>query len=149
MFAAVYPETVSLAIIASPLWRQRASGDNSEQREFLADASRRLGTSATEDGPGHQAIIHWMLYDSHHPPSRPDKTFPDTRGHNSKRPAKPNSVSRRRTNRSAAWFNTQPLQRDPLPQTSDARHQAGMGTGNAGHQGHSHCQRLNHKFRPG
>lgn len=105
VFAAVYPEAVSLAaIIASPLWRQRASGDSTQKREFLVEASRCLGISATEDEPGHQAIVHWMLYDSHHPPSHPNKTFPDTRNHNAIRHAKPNSLSRERTNRSAAWF---------------------------------------------
>jgi TniQ len=105
LFAAVYPEAVSLAaIIASPLWRQRASGDTTGRREFLAEAARRLGGSADEHAPGNQAIGHWMLYDSHHPPSRPDKTFPDTRDHGAMRRAQPSPLSQERTIRSAGWF---------------------------------------------
>lgn len=105
VFAAVYPEAVSLAaIIASPRWRQRACGDTAQRREFLVEASRRLSGSAAEDDPGNQAIIHWMLFDSHHPPSRPDKTFPDTRDHGAMRHTQPSPLSRQRTSRSAGWF---------------------------------------------
>ncbi|GFG66364.1 hypothetical protein MKUB_38540 [Mycobacterium kubicae] len=105
LFAAVYPEAVSLAaIIASPVWRQRASGDTNQRREFLAEACRRVGISADEHNPGNHAIAHWMLYDSHHPPSRPDKTFPVTRDHGAMRHAQPSPLSRQRTSRSAAWF---------------------------------------------
>lgn len=106
LFAAVYPEAVSLAaIIASPLWRQRAHCDATERREFLTEATQRLGGSADEHDPGNQAIVHWMLYDSHHPPSRPDKTFPDTRAHRAMRRTRPSPLSRQRTDRSAGWFN--------------------------------------------
>lgn len=105
LFAAVYPEAVSLAaIIASPFWRQRAHSDATGRREFLAEAARRLGGSADEQDPGNQAIGHWMLYDSHHPPSRPDKTFPDTRDHGAMRRTQPSPLSQQRTSRSAGWF---------------------------------------------
>ncbi|WP_204903185.1 TniQ family protein [Mycobacterium kansasii] len=105
LFAAVYPEAVSLAaIIASPLWRQRASGDAAGRREFLAEAARRLGGAADEHDPGNQASIHWMLYDSHHPPSRPKKTLPDTRDHGAMRRPRPSPLSQQRTDRSADWF---------------------------------------------
>lgn len=105
LFAAVYPEAVSLAvIIASPRWRQRAHGDTAQRREFLAEASRRVGGSTNQDDPGNQAIAHWMLYDSHRPPSRPDKTFPETRDHGAMRRAQPSPLSRQRTSRSAGWF---------------------------------------------
>jgi hypothetical protein len=105
VFAAVYPEAVSLAaIIASPIWRQRASGDTTQRREFLAEACRRVGGSADEHDPANQAITHWMLYDSHRPPSRPDKTFPDTRYLSAMRHAQPSPLSQQRTNRSAGWF---------------------------------------------
>jgi hypothetical protein len=71
---------------------------------FAARPSRRLGGSADEHDPGHRAIAHWMLYDSHHPPSRPDKTFPDTRDHGAMRRTQPSPLSLQRTNRSAGWF---------------------------------------------
>ena len=44
LFAAVYPEAISLAeLIASPPWRQLAHGDTAQQRVFLTEACRRLG----------------------------------------------------------------------------------------------------------
>jgi hypothetical protein len=105
LFAAIYPEAAGLAaMIASPIWRHRARGDTSQQGEFLAEACRRIGVSAEENDPGHQAIIHWMRYDSHHPPSRPDKTFPQTRDHGAMRHAQPSSQTQLRTLRSASWF---------------------------------------------
>lgn len=105
LFAAVYPEAVSLAeIIASPRWRKRASGEANGRWEFLTEAARRLGGSADENDPGNQAIGHWMLYDSHQPPSRPVKTFPDTRDHGAMRRLQPSAVSQQRTSRSAGWF---------------------------------------------
>ncbi|MGE2818040.1 hypothetical protein ACQI5H_23285 [Mycobacterium heidelbergense] len=105
MFAAGYPEAVSLAaLIASPQWRQRASGDSAQRREFLAEACRRLGRACDDNDPGNQAIMHWMRYDSHHPPSKPDKTFPQTREHGATRSLLPSPLSVARTGRSADWF---------------------------------------------
>ena len=105
LFAAVYPEAVSLAaLIASPAWRQLASGDTKQQRTFLAEACRRVGRSADENDHSNNAIRHWMIFDSHHLPSRPDKSFPDTRDHGATRHTKPSPASHERTLRSAQWF---------------------------------------------
>lgn len=105
VFAAVYPEAVKLAaIIASPVWRQLAGGDGIQQREFMTEACRRVGIRDSLDEIGHQAIRHWMCYDSHHPPSRPEKTFPDTKEHGAMRPFRPRRLSYERTERGAAWF---------------------------------------------
>lgn len=105
LFAAVYPEAVSLAVlVASPAWRQLASGDTRQQRTFLSEACRRLGRNADEDDHDNDVIRHWMIFDSHHPPSRPDKTFPDTRDHGATRHTKPSPASHDRTRRSAYWF---------------------------------------------
>lgn len=38
-----------------------------------------------------------MRFDSHHPPSRPDKTFSQTRDHGAMRHTSPSSLSRQRT----------------------------------------------------
>ena len=44
LFAAVYPEAVSLAgLIASPTWRHRAAGDADQQQQFITEVGRRLG----------------------------------------------------------------------------------------------------------
>lgn len=105
LFAAVYPEAVSLAaLIASPAWRQLASGDTKQQRTFLAEACRRVGRSGDENDHSNNAIRHWMIFDSHHPPSRPDKSFPDTRDHGATGHTKPSPASHERTLRSAQWF---------------------------------------------
>ena len=106
LFAAVYPEAVSLAeLVASPAWRQRAHADTKKQRVFLAEACRRLGRGVPDlDDDRADAIRHWMIFDSHRPPSPPDKTFPETREYRATRPANPNSASRERTEREARWF---------------------------------------------
>lgn len=106
LFAAVYPEAVSLAeLITDPAWRQRASGDTAGQRMFLTEACHRLGRAVPDlDNKRADAIRHWMIFDSHRPSSRPDKTFPETRECGATRPANPNSASRERTQREARWF---------------------------------------------
>jgi hypothetical protein len=105
VFAAVYPEAVSLAaLIAAPVWRRHASGDSAQRQAFLGQACRRLGRTCDENDPGNQAIVHWMRYDSHHRPSGPEKTFPQTRDHGAMRHTPPSPLSRQRTSRSAGWF---------------------------------------------
>ncbi|MDP7707488.1 MULTISPECIES: TniQ family protein [Mycobacterium] len=106
LFAAVYPEAVSFAaLIASPTWRHLAHGDTDEQRVFLSESCRRVGRVVPDPGSERaDAIRHWMIFDSHRPPSRPDKTFPETREYAASRPAKPNNASLARTQRGARWF---------------------------------------------
>ena len=67
-------------LIASPAWRHLAAGDADQQRQFTTEVGRRLGRPH-HPGDGGDAIAHWMKYDSWRPPSRPQKTFPDTRQH--------------------------------------------------------------------
>jgi hypothetical protein len=106
LYATVYPEAVSLAgLIAASRWRQLASGEAGQQRQFLAEACRRVGRTPDDDH-GIDVIRHWMIFDSHHPPSRPEKTFPQTRDHGATRTLDPNPASLERTRRSAAWFAT-------------------------------------------
>jgi hypothetical protein len=45
-----------------------------------------------------------MMFDCWRPPSRPDRTFPDTRHHGAIHPPKVSANSRDRHNRSAQWF---------------------------------------------
>lgn len=106
LFAAVYPEAVSLAeLIASSSWRHLAHGDTAQQRVFLTEASRRVGRVVPDpDSERADAIRHWMIFDSHRPSSRPDRTFPETREYAATRPAKPNTASVARTQREARWF---------------------------------------------
>jgi hypothetical protein len=76
LFAAVYPEAVSLAgLIASPTWRHLAAGDADQQRQFTTEVGRRL-VRPDPAGDGGDAVAHWMMFDCWRPPSRPDRTFP-------------------------------------------------------------------------
>lgn len=114
IFAAVYPEAVSLAgLLAAPAWRRLAHGQAGQQHRFLAEACRRVGRAPADDpgddhGDDHgvDVIRHWMIFDSHHPPSRPEKTFPQTRNYGATRVAGPNTAGEERTLRGAAWFGT-------------------------------------------
>ena len=104
LFAAVYPEAVSLAgLIASPTWRHLAAGDADQQRQFTTEVGRRLDRPH-RPGEGGDAVAHWMMFDCWRPPSRPDRTFPDTRQHGAIHPPKVGANSRERHNRSAQWF---------------------------------------------
>jgi hypothetical protein len=106
LFAAVYPEAVSLAsLIASPTWRLRAAGDADQQRQFTTEVGHRLGRPHYYPAAGHDdAVAHWMMFDCWRPPSPPDRTFPDTREHGSIHPPKVSENSRDRHHRSAFWF---------------------------------------------
>ena len=76
LFAAVYPEAVSLAgLIASPTWRHRAAGDADQQQQFITEVGRRLGRLHDHLDGSDDPVAHWMMFDSSQPPSRPHKTF--------------------------------------------------------------------------
>jgi hypothetical protein len=105
LFAAVYPEAVSLAgLIASPTWRHKAAGDANQQRQFTTEVGRRLHRSHYQPPNGDNAVAHWMIFDCWRPPSLPDTTFPDTRHHGAIHPPKVGAQSRDRHSRSAFWF---------------------------------------------
>ena len=105
LFAAVYPEAVSLAgLIASPTWRHRAAGDADQQRQFTTEVGRRLDRPHYRPAEGGDAVAHWMMFDCWRPPSRPDRTFPDSLHHGAIHPSKVSANSRDRHNRSAQWF---------------------------------------------
>ena len=105
LFAAVYPEAVSLAgLIASPTWRHRAAGDADQQQQFITEVGRRLGRLHDHLDGSDDPVAHWMMFDSSQPPSRPHKTFPDTRQDGSIHPPKVSDNSRGRHGRSALWF---------------------------------------------
>jgi hypothetical protein len=105
LFAAVYPEAVSFAgLIASPTWRYRAAGDADQQRQFTTEVGRRLDRPHYHPDDRDDPVAHWMMFDSSQPPSRPHKTFPDTRQHGANHPPKVSAHSRDRHSRSALWF---------------------------------------------
>lgn len=115
LFAAVYPEAVTLAaVLASPTWRQLAGGSPEQQRRFRTEIGRLLGHPGYQPRDGGDAIAHWMKYDSHRPPSRPEKLFPDTREYGALRPAGASAQSQARTDRSAYWFGVNRRGGSPL-----------------------------------
>jgi hypothetical protein len=91
------------ALIASPTWRHFAAGDADQQRQFTTEVGRRLDRPHYP-GDGGDAVAHWMMFDCWRPPSRPDRTFPDSLHHGASQPPKVSANSRDRHNRSAQWF---------------------------------------------
>jgi TniQ len=105
LFAAVYPEAVNLAaLISSPTWRRLATGDTNQQQRFSTEVAHRLGDLHYQPPGAGDAVTHWMTSDAPRPPSRPTKTFPDTRAHGATRPATTSAQSRQRHDRSSLWF---------------------------------------------
>lgn len=106
IFAAVYPEAVDIAeLIAAPTWRRTAFGDLEHRQRFTDEISRRLGDASYRPRESDDPIAHWMKYDSPQPPSRPRKTYRETRDYGAMRPASTtNAQSRDRQSRSAMWF---------------------------------------------
>ena len=106
IFAAVYPEAVTIAgLIADPTWRQRAAGGSDQRQRFIREIGARLGRPDYQPPENGDAIAHWIKYDSRQPPSRPHTTFPQTREHGATRPVKPSANSIDRQERSALWFS--------------------------------------------
>lgn len=105
LFAAVYPEAVSLAaVIAAPPWRRLAAGDVEQRQRFVNEIGHRLGRPGYQPPEHGDAVAHWMKFDCTQPPSGPDKTFPDTREHGAVRRPKTSEQSLSRHDRSAYWF---------------------------------------------
>jgi hypothetical protein len=105
IFAAVYPEAVEIAGLATPTWRQLAGGNaEQQQQQFVQEIGARLGRPDYQPPEHGDAITHWMKFDSWRPPSGPETTFPQTSEHGATRPVKirPNSIERH--SRSATWF---------------------------------------------
>jgi hypothetical protein len=110
LFAAVYPEAVSLAaVIASPRWRAMASGTSTEVRQLAAEIGRRIGNPAYRPRNEHDPVGHWIAEDAWRPPSEPATTFATTRS--SHRPSQLGTVhalSQSRHDASKAWFTSRP-----------------------------------------
>jgi hypothetical protein len=59
LFAAVYPEAVSLAtVIAAPRWRRLAAGDLEQRRQLIAEIGRRLGRPHYQPPEGGDVVRH-------------------------------------------------------------------------------------------
>ena len=68
LFAAVYPEAVSIAaLIGSPTWRTLAAGDAEQKARFYTEIGRRLGLPDYQPNPNGDAIAHWIRFDSCRP----------------------------------------------------------------------------------
>jgi hypothetical protein len=105
VFAAVYPEAVTLAaVLASPPWRRLAHGDHQQRRQFLAEIGRRLGRCPYQPGDTSDVIAHWMSWDACRPPIRPPRTYLDTRTSGSSPVFTPGRGNQARHERSSYWF---------------------------------------------
>ena len=103
MFAALYPEAVTLAtIIASPTWRELAHGSPEQRRTFDHTITRLLGLPHDPHARG--GIDHWANIDSHYPPAEPPKNMTDTRWHLSPNAPGHSQGELRRHTKSSRWF---------------------------------------------
>ena len=76
IFATVYPEAVSLAaVIASPQWRELASGTGHDARLLAAELGRRTGIPGYTPSRENDPIGHWIADDASQPPSPPGTIF--------------------------------------------------------------------------
>ncbi|WP_326657200.1 hypothetical protein [Streptomyces sp. NBC_00385] len=104
LFAAVYPEAVSLApLIASASWRRLAGGAEAEQNRFFAEVARRITHPYKPADRSGDAVAHWALADSWRPPSWPLITYTPGRVRGTLPGLAANRLARHE--RSAKWFS--------------------------------------------
>lgn len=109
VFAAVYPEAVSLAGVLAPTpWRRLAHGDHHQRQQFLAEFARRLDQPSYQPCDTSDAVAHWMSTDSWRPPIPPSRTYLDTRARCSNHVFTPGKANQARHERSALWFSRRP-----------------------------------------
>ncbi|QMU72583.1 TniQ family protein [Streptacidiphilus sp. P02-A3a] len=76
LFAAIYPETVRVAaLIASPFWRDLASGTPDQKKRFYREISTRVSYPYTDNPDLGDAIAHWAHTDAWRPPTGPHHRF--------------------------------------------------------------------------
>lgn len=106
LFAATYPEAVSVAeLVGSLRWRRLAAGGPEDQRTFAAEIGRRLGLHDYHPLAFRDPIAHWMEQDCWRPPSLPNSDYRRLKtfgGATFPRPTR-DSDTKRRT--SAHWFS--------------------------------------------
>lgn len=105
LFAATYPEAVSLAeLIGSLHWRRRAAGDPDDQRAFAADIGRRLGLRDYRPVMSQDPIAHWIEQDCWQPPSLPNNDYRSLKTFGGRTFRKPDPRSEDTRLTSAHWF---------------------------------------------
>lgn len=104
LFAAVYPEAVSLAtLFASPHWRSMAAGSTAKKDRFYAEVARRTTYPYNDPDRHGDAIAHWALADAWRPTSRPLSTYTPGRVRGTLPAIAANRLARHE--KSALWFS--------------------------------------------
>ncbi|WP_019889405.1 TniQ family protein [Streptomyces purpureus] len=104
LFAAVYPEAVSVAaLLASPHWRRLASGTATERETFYGEISKRIDYPYRSNHDHSDAIAHWADTDAWRPPSNPLVTFRP--GRTQGRLPERHRGHGQRQEKSALWFS--------------------------------------------
>ncbi|MGI5292004.1 hypothetical protein ACQEVF_53070 [Nonomuraea polychroma] len=108
LFAAIYPEAISIAVlIGSPAWRRLAAGDDEQLSRFTAVIGWRLGDPLYQPRGERDPIAHWIEQDCWRPPSPPPTTFAAAPGH--RRPSHLDTTvtraNRERHDKAALWFS--------------------------------------------
>lgn len=103
LFACIYPEAVNVAaLIASPFWREQASGNSAQRDKFFREIGTRI-TYRQADIDGHRdAVAHWADTDAWRDPVAPKHRHRPGRARADLPPGHGGSL--RRHERSALWF---------------------------------------------
>ncbi|WP_214367035.1 TniQ family protein [Pseudonocardia sp. H11422] len=105
LFAAAYPEAVSLAaLIGSLRWRRLAAGGPDDQRQFASEIGRRLGQRNYLPRRLKDPIAHWIQDDSWRPPSMPVGNYRTAKTFGGRTFPKPHKRHEQSRRTSAFWF---------------------------------------------
>ncbi|YCK40238.1 hypothetical protein ACNF49_41090 [Actinomadura sp. ATCC 39365] len=108
LFAAIYPEAISIAaLLGSPTWRRLAAGDDEQLSRFTTEIGWRLGDPLYQPRGERDPIAHWIEQDCWRPPSPPPTTFAAAPGH--RRPGHLDTTvtraNRERHDKAVLWFS--------------------------------------------
>jgi hypothetical protein len=108
LFAPIYLDAVEIAdMIAAPICRRLACGDDLGLQRFLNEFLRRIGQLDYEPQGQNYPLAHWIENDCWRTPTAPPRTFPDVPGR--RRPSHlntPHQMSRTRHHKSKEWFSS-------------------------------------------
>jgi hypothetical protein len=90
LFAATYPEAISIAELIGPLrWRRLAAGDPGEQHQFVVELGRRLGLADYRPTRADDPVAHWIARRCWEPPVLPRSDYRSERTFGGKAYRKP------------------------------------------------------------
>jgi hypothetical protein len=105
LFAATYPDAVSLAeVIGALRWRRLAAGGPDQQRAFAAEIGRRLGLPDYYPTVINDPVAHWIEQDCWQPPSLPNTDYRSLKTFGGSTYLKPARDSEEKRGTAAYWY---------------------------------------------